>query len=213
MIKLLLISSITLLLLIRCALQSPVQTPFQGKIVYKISADYIDPNDDDSSSYQIVYAKDSMLRVENFTPIGKQIYIKHIPKNRAYILMDVFTERLAIQSIPEPPPNEGKYVFTPKKKTKKIAGKKANEINVQIPEIDSVFTMYYYPDIPGKYSEAIPGLNGLPAKYTLYSNGIFFDYEVISIERYTTDRDLFGIPSDYRIITMEEFIEMIQEEE
>lgn len=199
-------------LILGCAVQPPVKSSFEGKIIYRISADYIDESSHDSTAFQIVYAKDSMLRVENFTPIGKQIYIKHIPKNRAYILMDVFTEKLAIQSIPEPPPNAGKYVFKPKRKKKKIAGKKAHQIQVEIPDIDSIFTMYYYPDIPAKYSEAIPGIKGLPAKYTIFSNGIYFDYEIISIENTPVDQDLFGIPSDHRIISMEEFIELINEE-
>jgi hypothetical protein len=201
------------LILVGCAVQPTVQLPFEGKIVYKIKADMLDEKAIDSSNFQVVYAKDSMLRVENFTPIGKQIYIKHIPNNRAYILMDVFTEKLAIRSIPEAPPNAGKYVFTSNKKTKKIAGKKAKQVLVNIPDIDSTFTMYFYPDIPAHYSEAIPGIEGLPAKFTIYSNGIYFDYEVVYIESFTTARDLFGIPSDHRTITMDEFIEIIQENE
>lgn len=204
---------LTCYLLVSCAVQPEVQAAFQGKIIYKIKADIIDENATDSTNYQVVYAKDSMLRIENFTAIGKQIYIKHIPRNRAYILMDIHKEKLAIQSIPEATPNAGKYQFKTKRKSKKIASKKAQAIEVIIPDIDSTFTMYYYPDLPAKYSEALYGIPGLPAKYTLFSNGVFYDYEIVSIEAYETNRDLFGIPTDHRIITMDEFYNLIQENE
>ena len=198
--------------LFACGIQKQQNLSFQGKLVYLISGDKFDPNAKDSSNFQLVYAKDSMLRVENFTPIGKQIYIKHIPKNRAYILMDLHTRKVAIKSIPEPPPNTGKYKFNKKFGSTKIAGKKAKNIQVEIPDIDSSFLMHYFDDISHKYSEAIPGMPGLPVKYTLFSNDEFMNYELILFEEKELSIDLFGIPSDYTIMTMDEFIDLMEEE-
>jgi hypothetical protein len=151
-----------------------------------------------------------MLRIESFTPIGKQIYIKHIPKNRAYILMDLFYEKLAIQTIPEESPNAGKYFFEEVRGSKKIAGRKAKNIKVQLPDTDTSITMNYYQNISADYTEALPGIPGLPAKYTLRSGGEYIEYEVVFIEERKVERDLFGIPTDHRIVTMEEFMDIIE---
>lgn len=198
-------------LIFSCKNSLVVPEKFEGKIIYKMSSEFLNPNDPDSMNYQIVYAQDTMLRIESFTPIGKQIYVKHIPKNRAYILMDMFYERLAIQTIPEKAPNAGNYIFQDQKGREKIAGKKAKNIKVTLPNTDTTIVMNYYEDISADYSEALPGIPGLPAKYTLYSGGEYIEYEIVFIEERKVDRDLFGIPSDHRVVTMDEFMEIIEQ--
>lgn len=193
-----------------CKNGSVTPEKFEGKIIYKMNSIFLNPDDPDSMNYQIVYAQDTMLRVESYTPIGKQIYIKHIPRNRAYILMDLFYEKLAIQTIPEESPNAGKYSFEEVKGSKKIAGRKAKNIKVGLPDTDTTIVMSYYQNISSDYSEALPGIPGLPAKYTIFSGGEYIEYEIVSIEERIIDRDLFGIPSDHRIITMKEFMELIE---
>lgn len=205
------LSAVVLILITSCQTSIPMLENWEGKIVYKIESELLNQDAEDSLNYQVVYAKDSMLRVESFTPIGKQIYIKHIPKNKAYILMDIYTDKIAIQTFSEEAPNTGKYEFIETRGRKKIANKKSKKIDVKMPESDTIISMNYYEDIPPKYSEAIPGIPGLPAKYTVYSNGEYMSYEAISFETKEVDKDLFGIPSDYRKISMDEFIEMIEE--
>jgi hypothetical protein len=193
-----------------CKNSSVVPESFEGRIVYKMSSVFLNPDDPDSMNYQVVYAQDTMLRIESRTPIGKQIYIKHIPRNRAYILMDLFFEKFAIKSIPEEAPNTGKYLFEEKKATKKIAGRKARQIDVAIPNADTIITMYYYEDILPHYTEALPGIPGLPAKYTLFTGGEYIEYEIVFIEEKPLDVDLFGIPTDHKIVSLEEFMEFVE---
>ena len=209
----LLLSFSFLALIFGCGLQKTSSTPFEGKIIYQLSSEMINPADPDSMNYQLVYAKDSMLRIENFTAIGKQIYIKHIPKNRAYILMDIHTKKVAIQTFPEDAPNKGKYQFKKAKGKSELFGQKVKSIKVELPDIDSVFVMKYFTEISPVYSEALPGIPGLPAEFTLFSGGIFIDYKVISLEQKEISIDLFGIPSDYEKMTMDQFIDFIQESE
>lgn len=196
--------------LFSCKNSSVIPASFEGKIVYKMSSALLNPDDPDSMNYQVVYAQDTMLRIESRTPIGNQIYIKHIPRNRAYILMDLFFDKFAIQNIPDESPNAGKYLFQEKRGSKKIAGRKARQMDVTLPETDTTITMYYYPDILPDYTEALPGMPGLPAKYTLYSGGEYITYEIVAIEERTLDRDLFGIPTDHKIVTLEEFMEIVE---
>lgn len=204
------LSSGILLFVLSCS--TPLATErFEGKMVYKLSSDKLDRLATDSMEYQIIYAKDSLLRIENFTPIGKQVYIKHIPKNRAYILLDFEWGKFAIQSIPEEPINAGKYQFKKKRGKINICGIEAKQINVTIPNIDSTVTMLYHPKLSADYSEAIPGIPGMPLRYALLVNDIFTTFELVSFEEKMLPRDLFGIPSDYKIVTMDEFIELIKE--
>lgn len=199
--------------LFSCRVQQPNMTPFEGKIVYHISSEQMNVSESDSTAYQIIYAQDTMLRIENFTPIGKQVYIKHIPKNKAYILMDLNTNKIAIQTTTDEVPNADEFQFEFKMGSSKIAGRKAKNIKVDIPNIDSTFVMQYFEDISHEYSEAVPGMPGMPAKYTVISNDAFLDYEAILLEERKVSRDLFGIPSDYEIMSMDAFIDMIQEME
>lgn len=196
------------LIIIGCG--TKVQERFEGKMVYKITSDRAEQYNEDSLGYQVIYAKDSMLRIENFTQLGKQVYIKHITKNRAYILMEFEGEKVALKSIPEPPANAGKYEFKKKRGKETIAGRIARKMEVKIPNVDSLFVMYYFDDISHDYSEAVPGLPGLPVKYTLIVNDELSDFELIQFEQKEISIDYFGIPSDYKIMTMDEFIEGFQ---
>lgn len=200
-------------ILASCRIQQPNMTPFEGKIVYHISSEQMNVSESDSTAYQIIYAQDSMVRIENFTPIGKQVYIKHIPKNKAYILMDLNAEKIAIQTTTEEVPNADEFKFDFKMGSSEIAGRKAKKIKVSIPNIDSTFVMHYFEDISHEYSEAVPGIPGMPAKYTVISNDAFMNYEAILLEERKVSKDLFGIPSDYKKMSMDKFIDMIQEME
>jgi hypothetical protein len=200
------------LLLVACATRDAVER-FEGKMVYKLSSDKLDRLAVDSLNYQVIYAKDSMLRIENFTPIGKQVYIKHIPKNRAYILMELNGQKIAIQSIPEPAVNDGKYLFKKRRGSIAVAGIDAKQIDVTLPELDTMITMLYHPSISPDYSEAIPGIPGMPLRYALLVDGMLTTFELLLLEERVIDIDFFGIPSDYERLTMDEFIERMMEME
>lgn len=201
---------ISFLVLGSCGVQKESTVPFEGKLVYAVSSVENNPNDTDSINYQIVYAKDSLLRVESFTPIGKQIYIKHIPKKKAYLLMDLFHKKVAIQTITDTVDRSDRYTFKSKMGSKTFAGKKAKNIAVTFNEQDTTIIMNYIEDISPRYSEAIEGIPGLPVKYSVYSKGLWINYELISFEEREISKDKFGIPDDHEIMTFEEFMKIMQ---
>ncbi|PHR48144.1 MAG: hypothetical protein COA32_06380 [Fluviicola sp.] len=209
-IKYVAIAMISLLLIVSCGVQKESNTPFEGKLVYSVSSVENNPNDADSINYQVVYAKDSLLRIESFTPIGKQIYIKHIPKERAYILMDLYEKKVAIQTITDTIDRSDKYSFKSKMGSKTFAGKKAKNIAVTFNELDTTIVMNYIEDISPQYTEAIEGIPGLPVKYSVYSKGLWITYELISFEEREISKDKFGIPSDHEIMTLDEFMKIMQ---
>ena len=199
------------LILILIACSSPKQSiNFEGKLVYAVSSKLNNPDESDSINYQIVYAKDSMLRIDSFTPIGKQIYIKHIPKNKAYILMDLGMKKVAIQTLKDTTKNQDRYLFKKTFGKEKLAGRKAKNIHVTDTEFDTTMTMNYLEGIPAKYSTAIEGMPGLPVNYSLNASGMWISYRLKAIEERSLDIDIFGIPTNYEIITLDEFIELIK---
>jgi hypothetical protein len=204
------IALLGLILFGRCGVQKESETPFEGKLVYAVSSVENNPNDTDSINYQIVYAKDSLLRIESFTSIGKQIYIKHIPKERAYILMDLFHKKVAIQTITDTIDRSDKYSFKAKMGSKTFAGKKAKNIAVTFTEKDTTIIMNYLENISPKYTEAIEGIPGLPAKYSVFSKGLWITYELISFEERVISKNKFGIPSDHEIVTLDEFMDIMK---
>ncbi len=197
--------------LFSCGLPKEHNEDFQGKMIYKITSSISNPSAQDSSNYQIVYMMDSMLRIDSYTPIGKQLYIKHIPKNRAYILMDLGVKSVAIQTITDSIKNNDKYTYKNKMGTDMIAGQKARRVKVTDNDQDTTFMVNYLPEVSSKYSNALEGIPGLPVKYSIHSNDIWITYELIEFEQKPIPRDYFGIPSDHEIITLDEFMEMLQE--
>ena len=185
---------------------------FEGKLVYRIQSDRIQLGDQDSLDYQIVYAKDSLLRIENFTPLGKQVFIKHLNKNKAYILMEFGENKYAIQTIPDEHPKADAFSYQPTKKNRLIAGYQAEEMQVFLPDADTLIRMYFFTAIPNKYSEALPNAPGLPVSYFIFSNDEFYRYELESIHFDEFHIDLFGIPSDYEKISMTKFVELFNQE-
>src|SRR5690554_5588069 len=183
------------LILLSCSLQQTVSEHFEGKLIYSIESPGNIPDEKDSINYQVVYAKDSMLRIDSYTPIGKQIYIKHIPKNKAYILMDLGMQKVAIQTIPDTLEDSNRYVFEKKSGKKNFAGIKAKNIKVTDTHIDTTIIMNYAPEIS-----------------SMYSNDMWISYRLITFEERPLNIDLFGIPSDHKIITLDEFIELLQEQ-
>lgn len=201
------------LLIISCGLPKPHNEDFQGKLVYKISSPLNNLNSNDSSNYQTVYMMDSMLRIDSRTPMGKQQYIKHIPKNRAYILMNLGAKKVAIQTIPDTLENDSKYIFKSKSGSDEIAGVKTKRVKVTDTEQDTTFIVNYLPEVSSKYSNALEGIPGLPVRYSIFSYGTWITYEMVLFEERKVDRDRFGIPSDHEIITLDEFMDMMQEQQ
>lgn len=194
-------------LLTACTSKTDTQgNRFEGKLVYKITSNMRDFDPADSMNYQIIYAKDSLVKTDNFTRFGKQSYLKHIPKNRAYTMMNFEGNKLAIQTIPDSTKvAPDKYTFFERKEQKKIAGLNAQLVEVKIKGHNTPIEMWYATAVSHDYSDAIPGMKGLPLIYTLVIGDEELTYTLIEAEQRTMSRDHFGLPSDYKVITTQEF--------
>lgn len=181
---------------------------FNGELLYEIER--VSPKDSIPGK-MLIYAKDSLLRVVNFSSsIGKQEVIKHLRLNRSYVLVTTTKGDFAIKT----DQNINKdtlesYTFKKKFGTKRIAGIKAKRVSVSLKGVENKFTFYYSPKIDAKYSGAYHKLPGLALEYYVATENGLFKYTLRSIQYTEPPLGLFMIPENYKKVSIEEFMKEV----
>ena len=185
---------------------SQKQSPFSGELTYKIER--VDVKDS-SKSIQLIYAKDSLIKIVNFnSDKGKQELIKHLTYNKSYLLIESPLQNFAIKT------NEHlvkdtvvNYTFKNQSGSKKIAGKRAKKIKVKLKSVQNELTFLYLKKISAKYANIYPDLPGLPVLYYISTPDGLYRYTLQEIKEVSPPLELFMIPKDYKKVTFEEFAE------
>jgi GLPGLI family protein len=185
---------------------SQKQLPFSGELTYRIER--VDVKDS-SKSVQLIYAKDSLLKVVNFNADkGKQELIKHLRYNKSYLLIESPLQNFAIRT------NEhlvkdtiSKYTFKSQKGSKKIAGMRAKKVKVKLPSVQNELTFLYLKKIPAKYANIYTDFPGLPVLFYVSTPDGLFKYTLQEFKKASPPLELFMIPKDYKKVTFEEFAE------
>lgn len=200
-------------LLTACSLPKSITTNWEGKIVYSLHSKRLSPNAKDSINYQVVFAKDSLLRIDSYTSIGKQSYLKNLTTGKAYILMSMGPKNVAISVNSDHQRKKVSgdgYVLKYKLGKKTIGTIKAENISVRDTILDTTMVMNYYPEISSKYATAFSNFPGLPVKYSIYTKGMWIQYTLKNVEKRPIDIHKFIIPKGYEKMTLDEFMKMIQ---
>jgi hypothetical protein len=210
------LSLFSLFLLIFFDVSSQKHEPFTGKLTYSINI-----ADTSLSKYfpekkMYIFTNDSLLRIENHTEeFGTQVLIKHLVLNKSYLLLALDKGNFAIQTNHQKEIKDSSMYTLHKKMGKmKICGLKAKKILVEHPSFEQKTEFFYLPHYSPKYLNAFQELPGLPVIYYLESEFGLLKYELIEINEEIPNYDLFGIPSDYKKTTFDEFVqEMIKTED
>lgn len=191
------------------------QKSFTGMLEYRVTPEDTSLNSLYPETSMIVYTNDTIVRMENYTSsFGKQVTIRHIEKNKSYQLLETDFGKYAIQvdlNQKDTVPTEARYTFDKTCGKKKILGKKAKAIEVMSEGYTEPKTFYYYKDIENKYINTFPEIPGLVTEYYVTTYDVILKYELVRINEYTPDRDLFGIPSDYKRVSIDEFMDIYLE--
>jgi len=182
------------------------QTPFNGELLF--TAKRIIPADSAKENV-LIYAKDSLLKVINFSShMGKQELIKHLTKEKSYLLLETTKGKFAIKTdYSKAQDTSLQYAFTKKMGSKKINGKKAKKLEVKFNDIDKKFTFYYYKDIDAKYGSAYTSFPGLVVQYVIPTDHGVYEYVLTELKQTTPPLSLFMIPEGYKRVTLEEFMD------
>jgi len=198
-----------------CALTvtAAAQKPVSGVFLYKATISLPDTNVVLKSWNVRVYTNDTIVRVETETPqMGQQVYIRHMSLDKAYLLIGYDGKNYAIQTdlsenktVDTVPPQ---YTIKRKFGSKKVAGYKSKKYYVLDKGQTEGYYCYFAKKIDGKYLEVYPEVPKLAVDYYLPSQEGLIRYELVSFTPEILSRDLFGIPSDFKRITFEEFINL-----
>jgi len=201
--------TVSVLLTFTALFGQKTKEPFLGTLTYRITicdtalARYVPVR------YMKVYTNDTLTRIENETDrLGKQIVLKHLVLNKSYLLLNTPIGKYAIQTNH----NEAKkdsllpYMFKKKCGRKSFCGLKANRLSVSHKGFVEPQTFYYFKQYDPKYLNAFENCPGLPVLYYIPTNDGLFKYELISKDTTLPEHDLFGIPSDFRRVTFDEFM-------
>lgn len=187
--------------------------PFVGKLTY--SVDFYDSlhKKPTSTSSMKIFTNDTIVRVEAESDmLGKQVIIRHLTLNKYYILLEMNEQKFAIQHQGDKDTVASKYLFKYKMFGKKMCGKKAKKVVVKSTNLSAPMTMYYFKQYSPKYIEAVKGIAGLPVDYYIQTNDGYFHYKLTEFSSENVPNDLFGIPSDYKKVTFDEFMQSVMGE-
>jgi hypothetical protein len=187
---------------------------FTGMLEYKITARDTNLRQIMPDNQMIVYTNDTISRMENFSKqLGKQVTIRHMQLNKSYLLISVQdsmdfaikTDLNVADSLKKP----SKYTYKKKWFKKKIMGMRANKMLVSHPDFEEPIEFLYLKKYSREYLNNFEGIPGLLVKYSVVTADGILDYELVKISHYTPDRNLFGIPSNYKKVTLDEFMDFM----
>jgi len=183
--------------------------PFYGQLTYKVEHADTQYRKLYPTSYMSIFSNDTIVRVENETQqLGKQITIRHMALNKSYQLVEVNGKKFAIL-FDHAKEKADSTVFDIKKKIgrRKLFGHSCKRIRVKIPEIDQPLQFIYFTSFQNKYINNLKNIPGLPVDFYLNSKDGLYHYQLIKFEEYMPNRDLFGIPTTYKRVSFDQFME------
>ena len=200
-----------LLIFIPIVSLSQKQEGFSGKLVYTISicdsslAKYMPPKQ------MVIYTNDTLLRIENETDqLGKQVIIKHMALNKSYLLLDLPVGSYAVQTDHNVEKQDSfPYTFKKRWGKREICGLKAKRLKVTHSVFPEPLEFLYIKKYNNKYINTLENFPGLPVRYYIATVDGIYRYELTSIELNKPEKDLFGIPSNYKRVTFDQFMDAL----
>lgn len=193
--------------------------PFQGKLIYSIEMVDTAMQKYIPTRTMIVYTNDTIVRIENETSqLGKQVVIKHTHLKKSILLLQNGNSKYAIQtdlSKGETQKNDTldpSYVYKKKIGKRKILGMKANRLLMISKTQKSALEILYLKQYSPKYIDAYSEVPGLPVRYFLNTEDGIVVYTLVYMEKTTINRDFFGIPTDYKKVTFDQFLDEMLEQ-
>lgn len=207
--------SILILFVLICALSTisfgQNKKPFIGMLEYKVTIRDTSLRSLVPDNSMMLYSNDTISRMENHThQLGKQVVLRHMELNKSYILIDSPIGKFAIKMVNSDTTNYvSKYTFKKKMWKRKVLGLKAKRLEVNHPAFDEPIEFLYLKKFDNKYLNNFDEAPGLLVRYSVVTPDGVMDYELVRFSEYSPNRDLFGVPSDYQKVTIDEFMDQM----
>jgi len=84
---------------------------------------------------------------------------------------------------------------------------RANRKLVNHPDFKEPIEFLYVKKYSNEYLNNFDAIPGLLIKYSVATPDGVMDYELVEMREFIPNRDLFGIPADYKKVTFDEFMD------
>ncbi len=206
---------LTLILCYTVSCAKKVTEPFVGHIQYKIVPADTAYADLIPETTMELYTNDTIVRIETRNAIfGKQVSIKHLELKKSYLLLTFNNEKYAIQTSQKEDTIVHDFTFEKVKgRSKDMFNEKTKKCKAIYKEDQSEREIIYFEGIRPDLLDVYPGVEGLPARYSLNTKDGPVIYEVVQLKRTPLSKDLFGIPTDYKKLSLDEFLSIAMPKE
>lgn len=203
-----------------------LSTSFSGELIYSIEK--IDANSLQSSfgnensnteEKLIIYAKDSLIKRVHFnSENGIQESIEHLSYGKKILLLSIDSVHYAVQ-VPTEKTNDEKHLDSTYQLSNKcypkvrFAGLKGKPMLLSHPMLSNDLHIWFNKSIPPKYNAVYDQLPGLPLKYYVISEKGLYLYELESLKKYDPPLSIFQIPLNTVILSLKEFIDLLENQE
>lgn len=199
---------------------------FSGELIYRITKINVNnlqssfgADNPNTEEKLIIYAKDSLIKRVHFnSQTGIQESIEHLTHSKKILLLSIDSMNYAIQ-VPSEQTNELKQTDSTYQLSKKyfpkirFAGHKGKPMLLSHPMLKNKLFIWFSKKIHAKYNAAYRQLPGLPLKYYIVSEKGLYLYELESLKYYDPPLSIFQVPIGFYILSLEDFLERIENKE
>jgi len=211
--KILLILFGALLLLFACKQDQKVDH-FEGVLIYECDDAMLNNVPVDSGKFIKYFVKGDSVRVESFTSVGKQIHLRDHRTNSGALIFVYGGRKIALLQDFSKDTIKRDFKYEATSETQKIAGLTSQKAFISGAYLSEPMAVYFSPNYPRHIIEIYDGIiPGLPTKYQLLVQETPVNYTLVKLEQKPVETKKFSIPDDCLILTMEEFFELLSNQD
>jgi hypothetical protein len=208
------LSSLLFLLVLATACEDHTKLErFEGLLIYETDDPMLNNVPVDSGKFIKHYVKGDSVRVESYTAMGKQVHIKDLKNNSGLLIFIFAGQKVALLQDLDKDTLQRGFQWAQGDDSKKIAELKSKNGFISGGYLDKPVEVYFSERYPAKIIDIYDGIiPGLPTEYTLFVQQMPVAYKLVKVEEKPISDELFKVPSDCLVMTMEEFMEMLSNE-
>ena len=190
---------------------------FEGVIKYaiEVGGDELDAaTKAQMPSEMVMYYKESLVRMEQVSPMYSIASISNVADGSVIILMDMMGQKFAVKQTKEDVEDAKAEVGDEEKpeinfidETKEIAGYTCKK--AEVTQNGETMEVYYTDEISVPQNEnaqnAVEGIDGMLMEFTINQQGMTMTMTVKEVKKSKVKKTMFTVPPDYEVKTMEEF--------
>lgn len=187
---------------------------FEGLLIYETDDQMLNNVPVDSGKFVKYFVKGDSIRVESYTAMGKQVHLRDYSTQSGVLIFVFGGEKIALlQDLSKDTIKRG-FQIDFQNERKSISGIVSKKAILSGAYLEQPISIFYAPHLPNHILDIYDGIiPGLPTKYQIIVQQIPVNYSLVKLEQKTIESSNFQIPDDCLILTMEEFMALISQQD